>query len=140
MKKLLHTLLLLLVANAALMAAEITGKVIDAGTKQAIDFANVSVMAGDQVITGVVTDEKGEFKLEVKDGQYILAVSFMGYTEVKRELTVAGKPVNVGRIQLKEDSKMLQDVEVVGQGSSMRSAIRASRSIRRRSPTSHPGS
>ncbi len=120
MKKLLHTLLLLLVANAALMAAEVTGKVIDAGTKQAIDFANVSVMAGDQVITGVVTDEKGEFKLEVKDGQYILAVSFMGYTEVKRELTVAGKPVNVGRIQLKEDSKMLQDVEVVGQGSSMR--------------------
>ena len=102
------------------LAVEVTGKVIDAGTKQPIDFANVSVKSGDQVITGVVSDEKGEFTLELKDGKYMLAVSFMGYTEVKKELTVAGKPVNVGRIALREDSKMLQDVEVVGQGSSMR--------------------
>ena len=120
MKKLLHTLLLLIAVSTSLMAAEVTGKVIDAGTKQPIDFANVSVMAGDQLITGVVSDEKGEFTLEVKDGKYILAVSFMGYTEVKKEVIVAGKAVNMGRIALREDSKMLQDVEVVGQGSSMR--------------------
>jgi hypothetical protein len=101
-------------------AAEVTGKVIDAGTKQPIDFANVSVMQGEQLITGVVSDETGTFTLELKDGKYILVVSFMGYTEVKKELTVAGKPVNMGRIALREDSKMLQDVEVVGQGSSMR--------------------
>ena len=119
MKKIISIAAFLVFAITA-FAAEVTGKVIDAGTKQPIDFANVSVMQGDQLITGVVSDEKGEFTLEVKDGKYILAVSFMGYTEVKKELVVAGKAVNVGRIALREDSKMLQDVEVVGQGSSMR--------------------
>ena len=102
------------------LAAEVTGKVIDFGTKKAIDFANVSAMQGESLVTGTITDETGTFTLELKDGQYTLVVSFMGYTEVKKELAVEGKPVNMGRIALKEDSKMLQDVEVVGQGSSMR--------------------
>jgi hypothetical protein len=106
MKKIISIAAFLVFAITA-FAAEVTGKVIDAGTKQPIDFANVSVMAGDQLITGVVSDEKGEFSLEIKDGKYILAVSFMGYTEVKKELVVAGKTVNMGRIALREDSKML---------------------------------
>lgn len=119
MKKLFNILLLLAITSS-LYAVEITGKVVDFGTKKAIDFANVSVMQGDNLVTGTITDETGAFTFELKDGNYTLVVSFMGYTEQKKELVVAGKPVNVGRIALREDSKMLQDVEVVGQGSSMR--------------------
>ena len=119
MKKLFNTLLLLAIVNTSLMAAEVTGKVIDLGTKQPIDFANVSIMSGDNLVTGTVTDDKGAFTLEVADGTYSVVVSFMGYSEQRRELIVAGKPVNLGRIALREDSKVLQDVEVVGQGSSM---------------------
>ena len=120
MKKRLHILWLLLVVSVSLMAAEVTGKVIDFGTKQPVDFANISAMQGDQLITGAVTDEKGNFSLDLKDGQYILVVSFMGYSEQRKTITVAGQPLNVGRIALKEDTHTLQDVEVVGQGSSMR--------------------
>ena len=119
MKKLLNIFLLLVLAIST-FAAEVTGKVIDFGTKKVIDFANVSVMQGENLVTGTVTDEAGAFTLELKDGQYTLVVSFMGYTEAKKELTVAGKPLNVGRIQLREDAHALQDVEVVAQGSSMR--------------------
>ena len=109
-KKLWNIFCLLLVANVA-FGAQVTGRVIDFGTKQPVDFANVSV---------TVTDEKGNFAIEVKDGKYVLVVSFMGYKESRKEITVAGKPLNVGRISLQEDSQVLQDVEVVGQGSSMR--------------------
>ena len=105
----------------------VTGKVIDYGTKKPVDFANVSVekpsvVSGQpsELVTGTVTDEKGEFSLELKDGSYTLVVSFMGYSEQRKEINVAGKPLNVGRIALKEDSRMLKDVEVVAQGSSMR--------------------
>jgi len=119
MKKLLNIFLLLALAIST-FAAEVSGKVIDFGTKKVIDFANVSVMQGENLVTGTVTDEAGAFTLELKDGQYTLVVSFMGYTEAKKELTVAGKPLNVGRIQLREDAHALQDVEVVAQGSSMR--------------------
>ena len=118
-KKLWNILCLLLVANVA-FGAQVTGRVIDFGTKQPVDFANVSVMNGDNLVTGTVTDEKGNFAIEVKDGKYVLVVSFMGYKESRKEITVAGKPLNVGRISLQEDSQVLQDVEVVGQGSSMR--------------------
>ena len=114
------SIIALIVYTISLLAAEVTGKVIDLGTKQAIEFANVSAMQGDNLVTGTITDADGVFTLELKDGNYTLVVSFMGYTDLRRELTVAGKPVNMGRIALREDTKMLQDVEVVGQNSSMR--------------------
>lgn len=112
--------LLLLITNS--FAAQLTGKVIDNGTKQAIDFANVSVLKKGETapVTGTVTDEAGTFSLNLSDGQYTLVISFMGYSEQRRDVTVAGKPINLGRIALKEDTQMLKDVEVVGQGSSMR--------------------
>lgn len=109
-----------LVFTISLFAAEVTGKAIDFGTKKPIDFANVSVMQGDQLITGTITDASGDFSLNIKDGQYTLVISFLGYTEQRKEITVAGKPINVGRIQLKEDTQALSEVEVVGQGTSMR--------------------
>ncbi len=121
-------IMLLLAFAVSTFAAQITGKVIDAGTKQPIDFANVSVekVQGDkgpgtkEIVTGTITNEKGEFSIELKDGSYTLVVSFMGYGEQRKEISVAGKPLNVGRIQLKEDTQTLNEVEVVGQGSSMR--------------------
>ena len=119
MKKLLHTFFLLAV-SISLMAADVTGKVIDFGTKQPIDFANISIMRGEELITGTTTDEKGAFTLDLKDGQYMLVVSFMGYSEQRKAITIAGKTLNIGRIALKEDAQTLQDIEVVGQGSSMR--------------------
>ena len=119
MKRISYILVLLALATNS-FAAEITGKVIDFGTKKVIDFANVSVMQGDQLVTGTVTDANGAFTLDLKDGSYTVVVSFMGYSEVKKEVTVSGKELNLGRIQLKEDTQTLQDVEVVAQGSSMR--------------------
>ena len=112
--------MMMLSAVLTLLAANpVTGKVVDFGTKQAIDFANVSIMNGENLVTGAITDAKGEFTIEVEDGKYLLVVSFMGYIEQRKEITVAGKPLNVGRIALKEDSQVLSEVEVVGQGSSM---------------------
>ena len=118
--KRLFTVMMMLSAVLTLLAANpVTGKVVDFGTKQAIDFANVSIMNGENLVTGAITDAKGEFTIEVEDGKYLLVVSFMGYIEQRKEITVAGKPLNVGRIALKEDSQVLSEVEVVGQGSSM---------------------
>ena len=119
MKKIVYTLLFLACAIST-YAAQLTGKVIDAGSKQPIDFANVSIMQGKNLITGTITDEKGNFTIEVADGQYTLVVSFMGYSEQRKDITIAGKPLAVGRISLKEDTQVLRDVEVVAQGSSMR--------------------
>lgn len=124
--KRLFSIIWLTMSTLCVMAVEITGRVIDAGTKQAIDFANVSVekVQGDntqrELVTGTITDEKGNFTLDLKNGNYTLVVSFMGYSEQRKTIKVAGVPMNVGRIALKEDAQTLQDVEVVAQGSAMR--------------------
>ena len=122
MKRLFSIWVLITALTMSALAAQVTGKVIDYGTKQAIDFANVSVVkSGEKApVGGTITDETGSFSLELADGHYTLIVSFMGYSEQKRELNVKGSPINLGRIQLQEDTQTLQDVEVVGQGSSMR--------------------
>ena len=127
MKRLFTVMMLLSAALTLLAAYPVTGKVVDFGTKQPIDFANVSVVKangdeanGEKLVTGAITDVKGEFSIEVEDGQYVLVVSFMGYTEQRKEIAISGKPLNVGRIALKEDTQTLSEVEVVGQGSAMR--------------------
>ena len=119
MKK-LFSIFCLLAITANLFAATITGKVIDGSSRQAIDFANVSIMRDSTLVTGTVTDATGAFSIEVANGKYELVVRFMGYTEQKRPLTISGQDVNVGRIALKEDTQTLNEVEVVGQSSSMR--------------------
>jgi len=122
MKKLLTVLGLLGMVLSVMAANPVKGKVVDHDTRQAIDFANVSVLLrGDSVpVTGTVTDANGAFSIELEDGTYDLVISFMGYGEQRKEVTVVGKPVNIGRIALTEDAQTLSEVEVVGQGSSMR--------------------
>ncbi len=105
----------------------VTGRVYDTSSRQPIDFANVSVAKpsaiSDQpseIVTGTITDADGVFSIKLNDGKYVIAVSFMGYSEQKREVTVAGTDINIGRVYLKEDTQTLSEVEVVGQNSSMR--------------------
>lgn len=107
-----------------LMAANVvSGRVLDASSRQPIDFANVSLTAQGETTpaAGGVTDTDGSFLLtNLRSGQYTLIVSFMGYIEQQRTITLRGEEVNVGKIYLQEDTQNLQEVEVVGQGATMR--------------------
>ncbi len=120
-KKLWSILLMLLISLPA-WSADIVGKVLDAATRQPLDFVNVSLTKpGDETpVNGVVTDAEGVFALlNIKDGKYMVTVSFMGYITQHKTVDVKGQSVDLGKIFLKEDTQNLQEVEVVGQGSSM---------------------
>ena len=122
MKK-LFSIFCLLAVSRWLFAAEVIGKVADQATRQPIEFANISVTKGQgakEMVTGTISATDGSFSVELPDGSYEVTVSFMGYTEVTRSVTVAGADINMGRIMLKEDTQALNEVEVVGQNSSMR--------------------
>ena len=121
--KKLWSILLVLLVSLPSHAADIVGKVLDAGTRQALDFVNVSLSKEGETtpVSGVVTDADGVFALpNVKDGKYIVTISFMGYTAQNKPVEIKGKDVDLGKVYLKEDTQNLQEVEVVGQGSSMR--------------------
>ena len=108
----------------SLGAAEIVGKVVDeAGAP--LDFVNVVLKLADnnEVIGGGITDVDGEFRLEaVPVGVYRLEISFIGYQSFDKQITVeqAAQTINLRTLKLVEDTQMLNEVEVVGQGSQMR--------------------
>ncbi len=100
----------------------IKGKIIDSGSQQPIDFANVALikMNSETPATGVTTDDKGHFLLpQVPKGKYTLRVSFVGYNTLNIPLNVSDIELDMGEIKLFEDSKTLSEVEVVGQGTQM---------------------
>ena len=123
MKRLLNIILCVTLALGAWAENIVTGKVVDKASGDVIDFANVSItkQGSTTPIDGTVTDATGSFKISgLKNGQYVLTVSFMGYISLTKNFTLSGKDLNLGRLGMKEDTRVLQEVEVVAQASSMK--------------------
>lgn len=125
MKRLLTMVLFLTILGGIVQAQNlITGTVIDAASEQPLDYANVVVYreGEDEPLDGTTTDEDGMFWLyrKVKAGDYKVTVSFMGYIDQIFSVHLSGKEVSLGKIYLEENTKVLKEVEVVGQGSTMR--------------------
>ncbi|MEO8173325.1 MAG: carboxypeptidase-like regulatory domain-containing protein, partial [Sediminibacterium sp.] len=83
----------------------ITGKVIDALSRQPIEAATVAVVSKEQ---GSVTDQFGNFSIQCADKTGTLTISFIGY---KTTTVFIGKADNI-RVELQRDVVSLQDVVV----------------------------
>lgn len=104
----------------------IRGKVVDGATSKPLDFVNIALLkdVDGAPTSGVVSDEKGNFELpKVPNGKYILKVSFVGYNTIELPLKVSDKELDMGMIKLMENSKTLNELEVIGQGTQMRFEI-----------------
>jgi outer membrane receptor protein involved in Fe transport len=103
------------------IVGKISGTVIDSITKKPVDYATISVFhsGGKVPMNGVVTDEKGSFKLNnLPAGKYKITVAFIGYATKTFDpiVTSGSKPDNnMGTITLASSSKSLSQVNVVGQ-------------------------
>jgi len=132
MKRLLLGTLLLVISVCSYAASEelgnIKGMVIDSKTKEGLQFVNVSIKTKTHasLIKGGVTDQNGSFILGgLKEGTYIVSVSYIGYKAYEKEfvITSSNKNVNLKMIPLAEDSHELKGVEVTGQKSQMKFEI-----------------
>lgn len=103
----------------------IKGRVIDSKSRQGVEFFNVALYDQNNsksLVQGTITTTKGGFTIDkVKAGNYILGVSFIGYTTLERKIEVVGpdKEIKIGTIVVSEDSKLLETVEIVGQKGQM---------------------
>jgi hypothetical protein len=102
----------------------ISGKVIDKKDNQPLPFATISLKAGDKIITGVLTDEKGEYKLDqINFGKYNLEVQFIGYKTLKQSIDVNQKQIKLPNILIEEDVTSLGEIEVVAERSTFEQKI-----------------
>lgn len=80
--------------------------------------ANVVLFRADSMlfVKAELTNDKGEYNIDVKEGTYQLRISFTGYAQYKSEqVSVLGEDVHMPAISLKSNSKALKEVAVTAQ-------------------------
>ena len=98
--------------NVLIAQNTITGTLADSKTNEKLAFVNVGLIrAADSVyVSGTASDDKGFFKIEhIKNGQYILQITAIGYENLKKMLDVDGD-INLGVIKMSEGSVKLDEV------------------------------
>ena len=120
MKRTLLYLLVMLLCPVMMMAQKVTvsGLIMDGTNNEALLGATVVLLQpkDSTQASGALSDADGKFKLPaVKPGSYIMRISYVGYITQFKNLTLgkSNKTVNVGTLTLQENSKVLNEAEVV---------------------------
>lgn len=97
----------------------IKGKVIEDQTKQAIENVGITLFASSdqKFIKGIATNKSGEFNLTVIPGKYNIKIEFISFKSVLLANNEINNDLDLGTISLKEDTKLLKSVEVMGEKS-----------------------
>lgn len=129
MKKLLIWTVLLLTATLSTYAQNkivtVSGRVIEAGTKEPVELAAVQLLSlpDSAQVAGMTTSTQGYFSLsKQKPGKYLLKVSFIGYVTkiIPVQLTANVPAKKMGNIELATDAVMLQEAVVVAEAPQVR--------------------
>lgn len=118
MKHLFLLLTLLSFSLTALAQQKVTGKVKDSSGEPVI---GASVVVKGNNTMGTITDFDGNFMLDVP-AKSVLVISYIGY--ITQEVPTAGK--NSLEIVLKEDTKTLDEVVVIGYGTQRKGDVTSS--------------
>ena len=114
------------------MSGRVYGKIVDATTKQPIEFASVIALRPmgkrDSMLGGGLTLQNGEFNIDnVPLGGIKVKISFLGFKDFVKQNVMIMPPdnmeVDLGDIELQSDSKVLSTVDVTAQKSSMQLSL-----------------
>lgn len=98
----------------------ISGTVIDNALQQPVAYAAVVIKSedGSETITGGITNDDGTFEIKkLPDGSFLLEVQFIGYKTHSETLVINknNRNLNLGTITLMENTQELDEVELVGE-------------------------
>ena len=94
----------------------ISGKVVDQDTQDAIPQANIRILQqrDSAYVNGVATNMEGQFSIGLPNGNYIVQVTFVGYNNTHKNVTISNseKNIRLGTIELSHDNILLEDAVV----------------------------
>ncbi len=93
---------------------KITGKVIEKTSKQPLEYATITLRLPNnpKAITGGITNNKGEFSVEVAAGTYDITIEFISFKSTEIKGKTIDSNTNLGTIGLAEDAAQLNEVVV----------------------------
>ncbi len=118
-KQFIYSILLVLLSLQVMAQSKITGKVTDAKDGSPLPGVTIRVK-GTQA--GTQSDANGAYTLQLTDANAVLVFSFTGYAP--QEISAAGKTTL--DVKLADESKALNEVVVIGYGTSKKSDLTGS--------------
>lgn len=110
-QKILLLLCLILPFGAFAQNGSVSGQVFDGETNEPLIGATVLVQG---TSTGSVTDLEGRFSLgNLPSGDVTLSINYIGYTEVRKDVTIGAGTVDLGVVSLQSSAVGLNEVMVI---------------------------
>lgn len=125
----LKLVFVLLLSNIISLFAQnsgsISGKVVDKKTNEPLPYVTIVVKENENIITGGITSESGEFNIEkLIPKKYAVEIQFIGYKTIVKDIDLTNdKKINIGTISIVEDVAQLEGVELVKERSIMEQKI-----------------
>lgn len=100
---------------------KISGKVLVKSTQQKLEYATITLLnsSNQKVISGAITNNIGEFSLEVIAGIYDIKVEFISFNPLIIKEKKLFESQNIGSFELSENDTQLKEVQVVGKTASV---------------------
>lgn len=113
MKKILTSLLMLFMSIQYSFAQYHFSGVITNDKKEKMDAVQVILTECDTLKAMTLSDDKGYFNIEgLRSGEYMMHISFLGYTPVDEKLYIRGRDVKLNFILLQEMTGSISEVEI----------------------------
>ena len=99
---------------------EVKGRILD-NQEAAIPYASIAFLQpqDSSIVAGTVSDDQGNFSLKLKQGDYLVRVSFLSYKDYFVSVSLKEKTYDFGKIILQQTSSALEEVNVVTERSEM---------------------
>ena len=102
MKKICFLVMVVLFPAFSLMAqaqinSAISGKLIEKESKEPVPMANIRILqqADSSFVSGMASDDKGAFNIPVRNGSYIVHISYIGYNDIFKDVQVTSSQPRV---------------------------------------------
>jgi outer membrane receptor protein involved in Fe transport len=104
--------------------ARVEGKIVDKSSSIALSFASVAIYDSEDktLVDGNITNEEGDFTIELPYGSYYALVEFMGYKGFQTETFLVNRenPThNLGTVRIESSTANLDEVVVQGEKTKM---------------------
>ena len=93
---------------------KITGKVIAKSNNQPLEYTEVRLINAttNKVVTGGLTDAKGEFNIDAPAGNYNVNVEFLSFKPLQLKNKSIQEDTNLGTISLEDEATKLDEVVI----------------------------